>query len=76
MPTTMKSQLQWTYQVKTNGCYGCHQLGNKATRVIPKELGTFKSDVTHLAFSPDGKTWASVCPDGTVLLWKVPGDGK
>jgi len=45
MATAMKSQLQWLDQVKTNGCYGCHQLGNKATRVIPKELGTFKSSV-------------------------------
>jgi hypothetical protein len=45
MATNMKSQLQWLDQVKTNGCYGCHQLGNKATRVIPKELGTFKSSV-------------------------------
>ncbi len=45
MPTTMKSQLQWTDQVKTNGCYACHQLGNRATRVIPKELGTFKNSV-------------------------------
>jgi hypothetical protein len=45
MPTTMKSQLQWTDQVKTNGCYGCHQLGNKATRVIPQALGTFKNSV-------------------------------
>jgi hypothetical protein len=45
MPTFMKSQLQWTDQVKTNGCYACHQLGNRATRVIPKELGTFKNSV-------------------------------
>src|SRR6266700_1706710 len=45
MATAMKSQLQWLDQVKTNGCYGCHQLGNKATRVIPKELGTFKNSV-------------------------------
>jgi len=45
MATAMKSQLQWLDQVKTNGCYGCHQLGNKATRVIPKELGTFKTSV-------------------------------
>ena len=41
----MKSQLQWTDQIKTNGCYGCHQLGNKATRVISPELGTFKNSV-------------------------------
>jgi len=45
MPTSMKSQLQWADQVKTNGCYACHQLGNKATREIPKELGTFKNSV-------------------------------
>ena len=45
MPTAMKSQLQWADQVKTNGCYACHQLGNKATREIPKELGTFKNSV-------------------------------
>jgi hypothetical protein len=45
MPTTMKSQLQWADQIKTNGCYACHQLGNKATREIPKELGTFKNSV-------------------------------
>src|SRR5437868_6348474 len=43
--TQMKSQLQWLDRVKTNGCYGCHQLGNKATRTIPKELGTFKNSV-------------------------------
>ena len=45
MATLMKSQQQWLDQLKTNGCYACHQLGNKATRVIPKELGTFKTSV-------------------------------
>src|SRR5580658_7619692 len=45
MPTFMKSQLQWTDQVKTNGCYACHQLGNKATRVISPQLGSFKNSV-------------------------------
>ena len=39
MPANMKSQAQWLDIVKTNGCYACHQLGNKATRTIPKELG-------------------------------------
>src|SRR5437762_1050196 len=43
IPVTLKSQEQWLDVVKTNGCYGCHQLGNKATRTIPKELGDFKS---------------------------------
>jgi hypothetical protein len=39
----IKSQGEWLNIVKTNGCMGCHQLGNKATRTIPKELGEFKS---------------------------------
>ena len=43
MPATLKSQAQWLDIVKTNGCYTCHQLGNKATRTIPKELGHFTS---------------------------------
>jgi hypothetical protein len=43
MPVALKSQAQWLDVVKTNGCYGCHQLGNKATRTIPKELGHFNS---------------------------------
>ena len=43
IPETMKSQAQWLDVVKTNGCYTCHQLGNKATRTIPKELGHFKT---------------------------------
>jgi hypothetical protein len=41
MPEAMKSQAQWLDIVKTDGCYTCHQLGNKATRTIPKELGEF-----------------------------------
>jgi len=43
MPVALKSQAQWLDVVKTNGCYTCHQLGNKATRTIPKELGRFNS---------------------------------
>src|SRR6266536_6525495 len=39
IPVALKIQEQWLDIVKTNGCYGCHQLGNKATRTIPKELG-------------------------------------
>ena len=39
----LKSQDQWLDIAKTNGCYGCHALGNKAMRAIPKELGDFKS---------------------------------
>src|ERR1700745_1160933 len=42
MPATVKSQYQWLDSVKTNGCIGCHQLGNKATRTIPKEFVDLK----------------------------------
>src|SRR5262245_42346054 len=40
----VKSQGDWIRQiVNTDGCTGCHQLGNKATREIPESLGTFSS---------------------------------
>ena len=39
------SQGHWLAGIKTHGCISCHQLGNKATRVIPKELGEFKSSM-------------------------------
>src|SRR5499427_4542995 len=39
----VKSQSQFLDIIKTNGCVGCHQLGNKATRTIPAALGTFAS---------------------------------
>src|ERR1700747_3146432 len=39
----VKSQSQYLDIVKTNGCVGCHQLGNKATRTIPAALGSFSS---------------------------------
>jgi len=40
----VKSQGDWIRNVvNTDGCTGCHQLGNKATREIPASLGTFPS---------------------------------
>ena len=36
MPEHLQSQGQWLNVVKTNGFMSCHQLGNKATRTIPK----------------------------------------
>ena len=37
----VKSQAEWIAGIKTDGCVGCHQLGNKATRELSPELGTF-----------------------------------
>ena len=34
----LRSQEQWLDIVKTNGCYTCHALGNKATRTISPML--------------------------------------
>jgi len=45
MPPALKTQEQWLDIVKTDGCYTCHQIGDKATRTIPKELGHFESSV-------------------------------
>jgi hypothetical protein len=39
----MKSQEQWLHIMKTDSCWSCHQLGDKATREIPKSLGKFDS---------------------------------
>jgi hypothetical protein len=39
----MKSQAQFLELIKTDSCWSCHQLGNKATREIPKALGNFDS---------------------------------
>jgi hypothetical protein len=40
---TMRSQAQWLRNLKSGGCLACHQLGNQATREIPKTLGSFPS---------------------------------
>ena len=37
----MKSQAHFLRQVRTDGCVTCHQLGDKATREVPENLGTF-----------------------------------
>ena len=38
----MKSQADWLNQMR---CGACHQIGTKATREIPKSLGTFNSSL-------------------------------
>jgi hypothetical protein len=41
----VKSQAEWLRQLKSGGCWACHQMGNKATREIPAALGSFDSSV-------------------------------
>jgi hypothetical protein len=39
----VRSQGEWIRNiVNTDGCTGCHQMGNKATREIPENLGRFE----------------------------------
>ena len=40
----VKTQAEWLNVTKTNGCYGCHALGNKATRTIPSVFADMKSE--------------------------------
>src|SRR5262245_28943187 len=43
---SMRSQGEWIRNVvNTDGCTGCHQLGNRATREIPEALGAFPNSV-------------------------------
>src|SRR5262245_21031089 len=43
---SMRSQGEWIRNVvNTDGCTGCHQLGNKATREIPEALGQFPNSI-------------------------------
>jgi len=44
--TAMRSQGEWVRNlVNTDGCTGCHQMGNRATREIPEALGTFPNSI-------------------------------
>ncbi len=43
IPENMKSQGQWLHLIKTDSCWSCHQMGDKATREMPKSLGHFDS---------------------------------
>ena len=41
----IKSQEQWLDLVKTDGCFTCHQLGDKPTREISKAIGEFTHSI-------------------------------
>ncbi|MEX2573398.1 MAG: carboxypeptidase-like regulatory domain-containing protein, partial [Balneolaceae bacterium] len=45
----METQADFLRNIKSGNCMACHQLGNKATREIPEELGSF--DTTEDAWS-------------------------
>src|SRR6266576_2409910 len=49
IPENMKSQGQWLHFLKTDSCWSCHQMGEKATREIPKVLGHFDSSTAAWA---------------------------
>src|SRR2546421_2820750 len=49
IPENMKSQGQWLHLLKTDSCWSCHQMGDKATREIPKGLGHFDSSAAAWA---------------------------
>src|SRR5204863_2586299 len=43
----IKSQGEWVRNiVATDACTACHQIGGKATREIPKALGTFEDSLS------------------------------
>lgn len=42
IPATIK-QSDWVNLMKSNGCIGCHQLGQLSTRTIPAAFGPFES---------------------------------
>ena len=40
-----EQQERMVNSLKNNGCVGCYQMGNLATRTIPSELGSFPSSI-------------------------------
>jgi len=49
IPGTLKTQGEWLHLLKTDSCWSCHQLGDKATREIPASLGHFDSSAAAWA---------------------------
>jgi hypothetical protein len=61
------SQEEWLNVVKTNGCVGCHALGNAATRTVPRALGKF-------AASQDA--WARRIASGQAMTQMMAAAGR
>ena len=66
MAPDIRSQGQWVQEVVgIDGCTNCHQLGNKATRTLPTNLGAFDSSAAawerRVQSGPSGATmWATI----------------
>lgn len=45
IPEVMKSQGHYLGELTLNGCVVCHQMGTKATREMPRNMGTFGTSV-------------------------------
>ena len=45
IPESMRSQGGYLSDLTINGCVVCHQMGNKVTREMPKNMGTFPTTV-------------------------------
>jgi hypothetical protein len=63
----LQTQGQWLDVVKTNGCYGCHALGTKATRTIPPAFHDMKSSV---------EAWERRIQSGQALTQMVTAIGR
>ena len=57
----IKTQAEWLNIVKTNGCYGCHALGNKATRTIPSVFADMKSEEAWARRILSGQAMNNIC---------------
>jgi streptogramin lyase len=57
LPGRRNEYLMW---MKNMGCVGCHQLGNLATRTVPKSLGPFKSEEAWLRRVQSGQAGAQM----------------
>jgi hypothetical protein len=56
----VRSQTEWLNVVKTNGCFTCHSLGNKATREIPAMFSDMKPEDAWTRRIQSGQAMASM----------------
>jgi hypothetical protein len=72
IPTSIKNQSMWLDGLKTNGCVGCHQIGNKATRVIEKEFSDGDSYSAWIKRVQAGQAQRSMIRNIGVLGTQLP----